>query len=814
MVILDYLRTSVKLRFQHIIIHTLLVLVSATVYGQRYSGTVVDREGEPLPQVVVSWGEDRSQSVSTDFDGNFTIPDVNYRTIRFETFGYEPTEYRPSDLPPDGIITLYEKAEALDEIVIFPKDNPAWRIVRNAIRFKSVNNPNNYNTYRYTSYNKNVITYNFDIDSAMSSADSAAILRDMANAEERHLLVIESVTRKFYKSPQRHEEEVIGTRISGFENPNIATIPDGIQHFGFYDDYMPLLNKEYLNPIASGFEERYVFILKDTIIREDDSTFIMDYFPKRGANFEGFEGEIHINTDGWAIEYVTAEPWDKGKISLSMEQWYTKVNGGYWFPRQLNFELELERFPFRKNGAVMVGKTFLDSVYVNLPIPENIFDHVQVSVREDAGQLDDEFWERRRLEELDTMEVATISHMDSIGERYNLGGVLRSTRHAYRGFLALGPINVDMKRLIASSQFEGTRLGVGLYTNELVSNVVSGGGYFGYGLDDQRLKYGGELRIDFDKPNDFWFRYRYQNDVRSPGLIGINYWERTSFAQQFFNVRMDRIEEHAVLLRSRAFTFHIFEIGAKHFSLEPTYNYSFIPENGDVQNLHRFSEINFGWRWVQEEKIIANYGQKITIGSKRWPAVRLDYARGISGPFDGEFNYNKIELGIQLDRFTKNLGRTLVSLEGGYIDRPVPLGMNFGYRPSYSPSFSVVVPNTFQAMRFNEFYSSKYVAMYFMHDFRSLLLRSGWFKPEIRFFQGVGFGYMDNLDQHVGQQFEDMRHGYYETGIAVDNLIRINTFNMGYFGMGVGGFYRYGPYSLPNVWDNFALKLAFMYSVN
>ncbi|KAB2805338.1 DUF5686 family protein [Phaeocystidibacter luteus] len=795
-------------------ISLLLLLLSGSLSAQRYSGQVVDQDGEGLPTVTITWGDADAQRMVTDFNGNFTLPNRRFRVVRFELFGYEPADFRPEDLPDDGKIVLFEKTEAIEEVVVFAGENPAWRIVRNAVRYKSVNNPNKYDSYRYTSYNKNTITYNFDVDSVLSSADSARIAENRISAETKHLLVIESVTRKFYRSPNRHAEDVIGTRISGFENPNIATIPDGIQHFGFYDDYMPLLNKEYLNPIASGFENRYVFYLTDTIVHEQDTTFIMDYFPTAGSNFEGFEGVIHINTDGWAIEYVTAEPWDKGKISLSMEQRYEKGHGGHWFPKELNFELELERFPFQKNGALMIGTTILDSVYVNVPVPDEVFDHVQVEMRENAGLMDDDFWERRRTVDLTEKEVETIRHMDSIGERYNLGGVLRSTRHAYRGFLATGPINLDMKRLIASSQYEGLRLGMGVYTNELVSKYWSTGGYFGYGFNDQQFKYGGELKLIFDPDNDFWFKYEYKNDVRGPGLVGINYWERTSFAEQFYNIRMDRFEQHAVTLRSRAFTFHIFEVGAKKFTLAPTYDYAFVTDAGEPSTFYHFSEVNFGWRWVQEEKIIANYGQRITTGSRTWPAVRLDYSRGISGVLDGDFDYNKIELGIQFDRFTKNLGRTLMSIEGGYVDSPLPIGMNFGARPSYSASFSVVVPNTFQTMRFNEFFNSQYGAVYFMHDFRSLLLRSGWFKPEIRFFTAVGFGKLDNRERHLNSGIQDMRYGYYESGIALDRLIAINTFNLGYFGIGVGGFYRYGPYSLPNVWDNFSLKIAFMYSVN
>lgn len=800
----------------HILLFALwaFLLSAFSVSAQVYRGQVVDEDGQGLPNVAVVWGDAANQKSVTDIDGKFELPHRRFRTVHFEVIGYEHAEFRPEDLPSDGIIRLFAKTEALEEVVVLAGENPAWRIVRNAIRHKSVNHPRSYDSYRYISYNKNVITYNFDIDTVMSSADSAKILEDMATAEERHLLVLESVTKKYFKQPNRHAEEVIGTKISGFENPNIATIPDGIQHFGFYDDYMRLLNKEYLNPIATGFENRYVFLMKDTAIVGTDTTFMMEYFPTRGSNFEAFEGEIHINTNGWAIEYVTAEPWDKGKISISMEQWYSRVHGGYWFPKQLNFSLELERFPFRKNGAVMLGETHLDSVYVNVPVPDQVFDHVQVKVRENAGLVDSSFWERRRAVELDAKEQETVTYMDSIGERYNLGAVMRSSRHAYRGFLALGPVNLDMKRLIASSAYEGFRMGMGVYTNELVSPYWSTGGYFGYGFGDQRLKYGGSLQLNFDLENDFWFKYDYKNDVRGPGVIGINYWERTSFAEQFYNVRMDRIEAHTMQLRSRAFTFHIFEVGARTFSLEPTYDYAFVQPNGDIDTRFHFSEITFGWRWVQDERIQSNYGQRITTGSLLWPAVRLNYSRGISGVFRGEFDYNKVELGIQFDRFTKNLGRTLISLEGGYIDSPLPIGMNFGSRPSYSASFSVVVPNTFQCMRFNEFFNSQYAAMYFMHDFRSLLLRSGWFKPEIRFFQGVGFGRLENADLHINENIQDMRHGYFESGIALDNLIRINTMNAGYFGIGAGIFYRYGAYTLPDQWSNFTLKMAFMYSVN
>jgi hypothetical protein len=48
-----------------------------------------------------------------------------------------------------------------------------------------------------------------------------------------------------------------------------------------------------------------------------------------------------------------------------------------------------------------------------------------------------------------------------------------------------------------------------------------------------------------------------------------------------------------------------------------------------------------------------------------------------------------------------------------------------------------------------------------------------------------------------------MERGYYETGFVMDNLLKIN-----FLRLGVGYFYRLGPYMFINEWDNMAIKLS------
>ena len=49
-----------------------------------------------------------------------------------------------------------------------------------------------------------------------------------------------------------------------------------------------------------------------------------------------------------------------------------------------------------------------------------------------------------------------------------------------------------------------------------------------------------------------------------------------------------------------------------------------------------------------------------------------------------------------------------------------------------------------------------------------------------------------------------MNKGYYESGLQIDNIL-LSSFS----GIGIGIYYRYGPYSLDGFRNNLAIKLSF-----
>ena len=107
-------------------------------------------------------------------------------------------------------------------------------------------------------------------------------------------------------------------------------------------------------------------------------------------------------------------------------------------------------------------------------------------------------------------------------------------------------------------------------------------------------------------------------------------------------------------------------------------------------------------------------------------------------------------------------------------------------------------------MRMNEFMSDRYLSLYFTHNFGSLLFKKGKFQPELAISTTLGFGsFKGDPDKHYNITYRTMELGYYESGLMIHNILDLNFFNIG-----LGAFYRYGPYSLAKTGDNFAYKFS------
>ena len=52
--------------------------------------------------------------------------------------------------------------------------------------------------------------------------------------------------------------------------------------------------------------------------------------------------------------------------------------------------------------------------------------------------------------------------------------------------------------------------------------------------------------------------------------------------------------------------------------------------------------------------------------------------------------------------------------------------------------------------------------------------------------------------------FKTLDQGFYESGLEFNQIFK---------GLGIGSFYRYGPNGLPGFYDNFAIKVSFVFDL-
>jgi hypothetical protein len=71
----------------------------------------------------------------------------------------------------------------------------------------------------------------------------------------------------------------------------------------------------------------------------------------------------------------------------------------------------------------------------------------------------------------------------------------------------------------------------------------------------------------------------------------------------------------------------------------------------------------------------------------------------------------------------------------------------------------------------------------------------------------MGVGKLKNLIPHEGINIQTMEKGFFESGMAVSNLLRFEYARLVYIGLGGGVFYRYGYYAFDQASKNMVLKL-------
>jgi hypothetical protein len=796
------------------LIFVLIFVFNTTLQSQTIiSGRIFDTESkEPLAFVAVVEPGTSNGSYS-DIDGRFQISLQNQNTrLSFNYVGYATYNAFWNGENPWNIY-LKRNQEITAEVVIRPGVNPAERIIRRAIENKEKNDPESDVAFTYDSYNK--LYFTADIDSTIWADTTAIAAMDSSKRgtldffNQQYLFLVESISRRKFFPPDRSEETIIANRVSGLSTPDFAILATQMQSFSFYGESVVILDVDYLSPLANGSINKYLFELEDSTFIGKDTVYTISFRPRKGKNFDGMKGQLYISTNGYAIQNVKAQPATGNEdMEIKIQQQYEFCYNAKWFPKQLNLFLSMKTVNFGGFPMAGIGRSYIKNLVLDAPLKRSEFTPVTLMMAPLASKQPDSLWNRYRDVPLETRELKTYHVIDSLGKAENFDKKLKLIQVITTGQLPLGKISIDLGKLMAFNSYEGYRLGMGLRTNDFLSEKFNVGAYYAYGFKDKHSKYGGDALVYINRKRDLWIKGLYSNDVKE---MGGNEMEKSGQMglikgiYPLFVNRMDRREKFEVQLNGRMIRTISANFFANHQFIKPYdgYQYQLISSENVTLTSHDFSITETGAtiRYAPGEKLVRAGLKEIRLGG-RFPVVLLGMTKGWNGLLEGDFDYVRLDARLDKTFKIKNAGRLSLAVIGGKMMNDAPLPLMYNARGTFAKKLTLAVAETFETMSTNEFMHSEYVAVHIRHNFLSLLFKRPKFQPELQLVHSMLWGNFSNADHH-NINFKTAAKGYYESGLQIDKLLR-----SGFSALGIGVFYRYGPYHLPDMRSNIAIKLT------
>jgi hypothetical protein len=770
---------------------------------------VVDiQTGEPLPFAKVK--PSSGSPLLTDIDGKAEIEIHSEFKYTISFFDYSDITISGEDLLKNRTVGLSPDLQMYDEVVILPGENKAHRIIRNAMDARKDNDPLRNNAFTYNAFSKFYITGEAKEDIIRDTVQDTTLLKTMEFLDKQYIFLSETASKRTFSPPSYDKEEVTSYKVSGLKNPLFATLVNQFQSFSFYNNSFTLGDKEYINPIAPGSLRRYMFILEDTLISGNDSTFVIFFQPKIGKNFEGLRGHLYINTNGWAVERVIAQPAEENEsLRIRIVQEYAFTANKKWFPAKLSTEFSFPNFSIG-GFHQLVGRSnqYISNVEFD-QVRQRGFNAVQVEVAPNA--VDDTLGlAHARGAKSTDKELKTYEVIDSVSKEANLERLVDAATILTTGKIPLGRFSLPIQSIYNFNQVERSRLGLGLETNSRLSQHFNVGGYFAYGFNDQAWKWGGYSNVNIYKKRQVKLTLEYTDDLIE--RAGVDYRNEenmltsTAIYRDFFMNQMERERSAFASLSgfvTQNFRLHVFGAYRRLHLFE---DYQFLPMNG-VPSGPGFdlAETGIIVNWNIRERVMLLGDQRVSLGTK-FPKINFKLAQGISGIQESVYDYLRMNLSIEQNFSIRGFGRITLHSISGLTMGDVPLTllqMPFGTGRNWNLS----VPGTFETMEPSAFFADRHSALFFRFSFLPIKSNLKFTEPTFGIHAAGGFGDMNDRLSHINNEFRVHEKGYYEVGGIIDNLIKLGS-----GGYGIGVFHRIGHYALPELKDNFVYKLSIRFN--
>lgn len=449
-------------------------------------------------------------------------------TICVSVIGYRTKEIKLKNNGDQIInIQLKEESTMLQELIIFPGDNPAIPFIRQVIDNKKQNNYELTPLNGRSIFNKNT-TKLFLNNISISAKKRKKLLSQIKNStlsQHDSLLILPL----YYKHTESTQHDSV-KEITSSNEKQIDLIPreqlgeivtNYTPKINFYNNTIILGETSFISPLSNQSTLYYDYFLTDSTITNSDTLYTIHFRPKK-EKIAAFKGKMSINKQTFGLAQIEAEISKNANINYIsgciIKQLLEKQSNQIYYPKHANFtigyNINLSKTNTKTNNHLIFNQNETwDSTSSSDTIPYSTL--------------------RIQSQKAPFADIPYISKIDSLNQTKIQKFAFIVTDVILNGYFHAGPIDIGPAvNLLRFNRLEGIRPTLTLRTSEKLMKNFTIGGYGGYGFTDKRWKFGGEMQFAFGKnkqhnlaalySNDV-YRYGYENSIYySENMVGSN----------------------------------------------------------------------------------------------------------------------------------------------------------------------------------------------------------------------------------------------------------------------------------------------------
>lgn len=696
-------------------------------------------EAIPFANVIL---KSSGSGITTDFDGLYSLEvPTKGDTLLVSYVGYKPREKAIAGnteidfgLEPDVV--------RLEELVFYAGENPAFEILRKLDERRNQHDPRSLEAYDYRSYSKTEI----DLNHLSKKSKQAGLLQkvderldDMQEIRDDEgyslipIYLTETISHMYVRNkPLVKREDIIKANVKGVglshDNWLSQLTGSAFQQYNFYQQSIELAGKSFVSPIASAGRLFYEYELSDSLYLGDDFCYRLDYYPRQEQDL-AFVGSMWITRDDYALRQVDTRVSEGANLNyveqVTIQQEMQRVDHA-WLPAKTRVLIDSESFG-EQPGLLLKYYSANSEFVLNRQQKARFYD-VNVSLLEDAYEPDADYWEQQRPERLTADELQALNMIDTINDISAVKSYVSLLEFLGSGYKRLGYVELGhYLYTYANNSIEGHRFRLGGRTNERLSKKWTLRAYGAYGTLDGKFKYG--LGADYIVRRVPWttISVDHTHDLGQVGFDteSLQDGNEIFLSASFFGEleQAYRYDQSSVRVFQQLPFGLSSELGFRYRWFDPLFNFAYLEQPSDMGSLRdgsfTTSTVSLTARFARDERFVQQGNRRISLGTRRWPAVELKYTLGLQDVLGSDFAFQQLEGSLSQKLRAGAYGTSTFRLDGSYIFGTLPyplLEMHLGNEGFFYTTAA------YSTMRVNEFASDHFLSLSYQHAFQGFIL--------------------------------------------------------------------------------------------